>query len=101
MSKRNCKKCGARSVKQWPTFTATLDQPNDEPVALVQFREFISLEVNGTPTNFHTAQVVYIPYSIVTAILNTPEIAGSFYFKNPAERFEYLIEHPEHEGKNI
>jgi len=101
MSKANCSKCGAKTRKQHPVFAATLVQGGNEPGALVQFRNFVSVEINGTPTNFGPSQVVRLKYSIIAMLLNTPELDESLYFRQPAERFEYLMVHPEHEGKNI
>lgn len=101
MSKKNCKKCGAKSVKNYPTYTATLSQDENEPVAEVQFRRFVSTVINGAIKNFHPSEVVNLKYSIITLLLNTEDLNDSFYFRIKSQRFEYLLEHPEHEDKDI
>lgn len=88
MPTRSCKKCGATVVR--PTTSYAVQIPTatvNNTMARVQFRYTVTIEINGTPRYFHTAEVIDLNYSLIAVLLQTYPKCLSFETESDRVKF--------------
>jgi hypothetical protein len=62
-------------------------------MARVQFRYGLSVEINGVPRNFYSAEVIELNYSLIEMLLST--FPKCLYFDRDSDRIKFYALYPE------
>jgi hypothetical protein len=91
---KSCSKCGAQVVRPISHFAADIPETTvNNTMAAVQFRQTLQMDINGTPRNFHAAEVIELNYGLIAALLTAyPDCL--FFLKN-GDRIKFYLVYPE------